>query len=187
MRVFLFFTILFWRILRIRIDHITYRVPNRIEAADFFVDVFSYDVVKEFAIKLPNRTFAKCIVLSPPEKSSINGKLSSYIRVLKASPESIFSEGEIEDEKYVEYHIPPDIFVIDGDENSEINNWVKKRSNLGGIHHMAFQVKNLKKIINLIEEKKHVEISYTSFLKFNRIFTKPNKVTGLIYEFIEWD
>lgn len=136
---------------------------------------------------MPNKSFAKCIVLSPSEKPKVNEKLSSYIRVLKANPESIFSEREIEDEKYVEYHIPPNIFVLDGNENSEINNWVKKRSNLGGIHHIAFQVKNLKKIINTLEEKKYVELSYTSLLKFNRIFTKPNKFTGLIYEFIEWD
>ena len=83
----------------------------------------------------------------------------------------------------------PELFVSNGPDNSIVGNWVKERGYIGGIHHLAYQVDDVEKVMNEWKEK-----GYTEFLSdeplvcedpnLTQIFTKPSELTGVIYELI---
>ena len=55
-----------------RIDHIAYRVKDKEETAQFLMDFLGYkkpdDLQDGFDIQFEDGTWAKCLVLEPPEK-----------------------------------------------------------------------------------------------------------------------
>ena len=155
-----------------RIDHIAYRVPDRDATAKFFVEAFGYRIEDEFCIDFEDGTSAKCYALSPPER---------YSKTDFAPPDWA-SLGKIS-----EYHVPPEIFVSQGTEASVVQEWVQKRDNVGGIHHIAYQVEDVHAIMKEWTEKGWAEFTTDEPIVAEGIvqcFTKPHPLTGIIYEFI---
>ena len=151
-----------------RLDHIAYRVANKDEAVHFFCLAFDYSAVDEFKIDFDDGTSARCIALQSPEAFSLHNGPKTH-------------EG---------YHLAPEIFVSEGDENSVVGKWVKERGGIGGIHHIAYEVDSVKQTMKEWIEKGHAEFTTKEPLKcpgLIQCFTKPNDLTGVIYEFIERD
>ena len=151
-----------------RIDHIAYRVSDRHETVKFFCLAFDYSVVEEFEINFDNGSAAKCFALQSPESFASNNGTSVHEA----------------------YHLAPEIFVSDGDENSVVGKWVKERGGIGGIHHIAYEVDSVAQIMKEWIEKDYAEFTTKEPLKcpgLTQCFTKPNDLTGVIYEFIERD
>lgn len=154
-----------------RLDHVAYRVADRHKTVDFFIQAFDYKIQTEFEIKFDDGSFAKCVALEPPEK---------VIR----SPKWVFHDGYTD----VEYHLPPEIFVSDGTEDSIVGKWVAKRDGVGGIHHLAYQVHSVKAKMDEWKWRGYSEFATPEPLTcpgLTQIFTKPSALTGVIYEFIE--
>jgi 4-hydroxyphenylpyruvate dioxygenase-like putative hemolysin len=88
---------------------------------------------------------------------------------------------------HAEYHAPPEIFVSDGPSGSIVGDWVAGRGNIGGVHHVAYQVDDVAGTM-----KKWKEVGYAEFLSekpltcpgLEQVFTKPSELTGIIYELI---
>ena len=86
-----------------------------------------------------------------------------------------------------EYHASPEIFVSDGPEGSIVGDWVAARGNVGGIHHMAYQVDDVEATMHSWKQ-----LGYAEFLSdkpmecpgLKQVFTKPSELTGVIYELI---
>jgi len=83
----------------------------------------------------------------------------------------------------------PEIFISDGTEYSIVGEWVKER-NTGGVHHLAYQVSNIQKVVE--EWKKNgVEFLTDNVIdcpedNMKQIFSKPVKELGnVIIELIE--
>ena len=83
----------------------------------------------------------------------------------------------------------PEIFVSDGTEDSVVGECVKER-NGGGVHHIAYQVSNIRKVVD--EWKKNGVQFLTEDIidcpedKMKQIFSKPIKqLGGVIIELIE--
>lgn len=157
-----------------RVDHIAYRVKDRNKTAQFFIDFFGYkkpeDLQDGFDIQFEDGSWAKCLVLEPPEK---------------IDPQATWSLFEISG---VEYHIPPEIFISDGSSGSIVRDWVNKHNGVGGIHHIAYQVPSVQKIVDEWREKGFCDFASKEPLKCDglvQIFTKPSELSGIIYEFIE--
>lgn len=90
----------------------------------------------------------------------------------------------------VEYHLAPEIFVSDGTPDSIVGKWVAARDGIGGIHHIALQVKSVKETMQKWKEKGWAEFTNEDPLtcpddELVQIFTVPHALTGVIYEFIE--
>jgi len=88
----------------------------------------------------------------------------------------------------VAYHMAPEIFVSDGDPESIVGQWVTKRDGIGGIHHIAYQVDSVEKVMQEWREKGYAEFTSEKPLTcpgLTQVFTKPSELTGVIYEFIE--
>lgn len=86
------------------------------------------------------------------------------------------------------YHLAPELFVSDGGPDSIVGKWVAKRDNIGGIHHIAYQVKSVQETMKEWQEKGYAEFTSKEPMKcpgLTQIFTKPSELTGVIYEFIE--
>jgi 4-hydroxyphenylpyruvate dioxygenase-like putative hemolysin len=163
-----------------RLDHIAYRVSDRKKTSQFFIEAFGYQVQQEFDIDFPDGTKAQCIALEPPEK--INQDL----------PWTIFSDLFIEEAviNCATYHLAPEIFVSDGPEGSIIGDWVKVRGGIGGIHHIAYQVEDVRQTMKTWVDRGWAEFTTKDVLtcpedELDQIFTKPNPLTGVIYEFIK--
>lgn len=157
-----------------RLDHLAYRVKDRIKTAQFFIEAFGYTIQTEFDIPFQDGSTTKCIALEPPEKVS-------------AAPWTMYEIGDIRDQPISEYHIPPEIFVSDGSPDSIVGKWVAARE-VGGIHHLAYQVKSVEAKMIEWREKGYAEFTTTQPLKcpgLVQVFTKPSDLTGVIYEFIE--
>lgn len=159
-----------------RLDHIAYRVKDRHKTVDFFVKAFGYTVQTEFDIKFNDGTTARCFALEPPEK------------VLETLPwkHQLIATGL--DEKLVEFHMAPEIFVSDGDPDSIVGRWVAKRDGIGGVHHLAYQVDSVKGQMEEWKHKGFAEFTTPEPLTcpdLTQVFTKPSLLTGVIYEFIE--
>jgi catechol 2,3-dioxygenase-like lactoylglutathione lyase family enzyme len=160
-----------------RLDHIAYRVKDRYKTARLFIDCFGYrldeDIPDGFKIEFEDGSFADCLVLLPPEQISKNTPWMA---------EHYF------DHEYVNYHIAPEIFISDGTNDSIVGKWVKERSGVGGIHHMAFQVDSVEEKMKEWQEKGYVEFATAEPLScpgLVQVFTKPSELTGVIYELIE--
>jgi len=159
-----------------RLDHIAYRVKDRFKTADFFIKCFNYrladDLPDGFEIEFEDGSKAKCLVLVPSELTNNN---MPWIG-------EVYYAGE-----WNKYHMAPEIFISDGDENSIVGQWVKEHGGIGGVHHMAYQVDNVEKTMNEWREKGYVEFASEKPLTcpgLVQVFTKPSELTGIIYEFI---
>jgi len=160
-----------------RLDHVAYRVKNRHKTAQFFIDCLGYRIAEDlpdgFKLQFDDGTEANCLVLVPSEKVSEN------------LPWAInFPFGDINQV----YHVAPEIFISDGEENSIVGDWVKARDGVGGIHHMAFQVDDVAETMKEWQEKGYGEFLSPEPLKcpgLEQVFTKPSELTGVIYELIK--
>jgi len=160
-----------------RLDHIAYRTADRNKTAQFFIDAFGYKIQTEFDIKFDDDSTAKCIALEPPEKTKYNFK--NYVIPFTACSDDTMS---------VEYHLAPELFVSDGDPESIVGKWVAARGGIGGIHHMAYQVKSVENIMLQWKHKGYAEFTSEKPMTcpgLTQVFTKPSELTGVIYEFIE--
>jgi catechol 2,3-dioxygenase-like lactoylglutathione lyase family enzyme len=157
-----------------RLDHIAYRVSDRLKTADFFIDALGYKIQQEFQIDFSDGSKADCIALEPPEKLQPNSLWT--LQFFGLSP------------TIPEYHLAPEIFVSDGTPGSIVADWVASRGGIGGIHHLAYQVKSVQKTMDEWLEKGYAEFSTEKPLScpgLIQVFTKPSVLTGVIYEFIE--
>ena len=83
----------------------------------------------------------------------------------------------------------PEIFISDGTEYSVVGEWVKER-NSGGVHHLAYQVSNIQKVVDEWKEN-GVQFLTEDIIdcpedKMKQIFSKPVKqLGGVIIELIE--
>ena len=163
-----------------RLDHIAYRVRDRNATAKTFSELFGYSVGTEFDIHFDDGSVADCIAMVPPEKD--NG-----IHSVLPIPWSVASVGV---GKPVEHHLAPEIFISDGTGQSIVGSWVEQRGGVGGIHHMAYQVTDIKETVE------HWKRSGIQFLSeeiidcpeddLRQIFTQPlEMVGGVIFELIE--
>lgn len=157
-----------------RLDHIAFRTSDRWKTAQFFIDAMGYKLQTEFDLNFPDGSTTKCIALEPPEK--VENAPWEY-----ALSSALFDKTAI-------YHMPPEIFVSDGSSDSIVGRWVKHRDDIGGIHHFAYMVDNVEKIMKEWKEKGYAEFATEEPLKcegLTQVFTKPSMLTGIIIEFIE--
>lgn len=150
-----------------------YRVKDRWKTANFFIDALGYKVQTTFDLKFDDGSTTDCIALEPPEKTATG--------VAWTIP-------YINNELNLVYHLAPEIFVSDGPPNSIVGQWVAQRNDVGGIHHLAYQVENVEKIMQEWREKGYAEFTSDEPMRcpgLTQIFTKPSQLTGIIYEFIE--
>lgn len=160
-----------------RLDHIAYRVKDRFKTADFFHQALGYTVGTEFQIEFDDGSTADCLALIPSETRHPD---TSYWTNHLPVPAPY---GPME----CELHAPPEIFVSDGAPGSIVGDWVSARNGIGGIHHIAYQVNDVK---GKMEEWK--KAGYAEFLSDEpmtcpglvQVFTKPSELTGVIYELI---
>jgi len=149
-----------------RIDHIAYRVSDRDEAAQFFEEAMGYKIADDFTINFEDGSEANCYSMEPPESNRISSNVKTYGN----------------------YHLAPEIFVSEGTEGSIVWNWVVDRDGVGGIHHIAYEVDSVEGTMKEWREKGYAEFTTEDPLTcpgLIQCFTKPSKVTGVIYEFIE--
>ena len=171
-----------------RLDHIAYRVKDRHKTAEFFKNAFGYEIGIKFQIEFDDDSTADCLALVPPETRHSNTNLWTYFS-LQADPHGSHSNSVYRSAGSIksEYHAPPEIFISDGPENSIVGDWVAHRDNVGGIHHIAYQVDD---VVAKMQEWK--DAGYAEFLSelplecpgLKQVFTKPSELTGVIYELI---
>tara|TARA_R100000664_G_C2691138_1_gene95199 strand:- start:141 stop:701 length:561 start_codon:yes stop_codon:yes gene_type:complete len=165
-----------------RLDHIAYRVKDRYKTAKFLEDTLGYTTGHEFQITFQDGTSADCIALLPPEKRSKNvdeWTMNINPGLITFPPQDGYA-----------LHAPPEIFVSDGPIGSIVGDWVRKRDNVGGIHHLAYEVQDVEKTMNEWKDKGYVEFLSEEPLKcqepkLTQVFSKPSELTGVIYELIQ--
>lgn len=142
------------------------------------MEAFGYKEQTQFEITFEHGEKTHCIALEPPEKHSPH------------QPWSLLRSLDLADLTHVEYHLAPEIFVSDGWVGSVVGDWVKARDNIGGIHHLAYQVDDVEKIMREWRDKGYAEFLSDKPLEcpgLTQVFTKPSIITGVIYEFIRRD
>ena len=96
-----------------KLDHIAFRVKDRHKAVKFFTGTLNYEVGTEFDIQFDDGSSADCYALIPP-----------------INPVALIREG-------------PEIFISDGSPGSIVGDWVEFKGGDGGIHHIAYKVKDI--------------------------------------------
>jgi len=162
-----------------RLDHIAYRVKDRYKTYNFFKGAFGYKLGTSFEIKFDDGSHADCLALTPPEVRHPDTRLWTYFSLQAAPYAPVKSE----------YHAPPEIFVSDGGVGSIVGDWVAERGGIGGIHHMAYQVEDVRGVMEEWKEKGYAEFYTEEPITckdpdLTQVFTKPSELTGVIYEFI---
>lgn len=168
-----------------RLDHIAYRVKDRLTAVSFFCEAFGHKVQTEFDITLEDGSTAKCTALEPPEKLSQGVPFTQEVEVMR-----IVEVNNVPIDKPISatYHLAPEIFVSSGPPGSVIDRWVNDWGRgIGGVHHMAYQVEDVRATM-----KKWIEMGWLFTTNdaldcedLTQVFSKPHPLTGIIYEFIE--
>jgi catechol 2,3-dioxygenase-like lactoylglutathione lyase family enzyme len=162
-----------------RLDHIAYRVRDRYKTAKFFKDTLGYTIGTEFRIEFDDESKADCLALVPSEVRHPETHMWTYKVLL----------GLQHEEKPIkaEFHAPPEIFISSGPVGSIVGDWVAARDNIGGVHHVAYQVDDVE-----AKMKEWKQAGYAEFLSDKpmtcpglvQVFTKPSELTGVIYELI---
>lgn len=168
-----------------RLDHIAYRVARgkRDEAAKFFIDAFGYKQQGnpfEIYFDDEHKEKAMCVALEPPEKTvvwswdDVKEKLNIF-DILWAH-------------KFygIEYHMSPEVFISEGSPGSIVDEWVKSRGGVGGIHHLAYQTNDVAAEMKRFQDNGWLEFSSEVPLTcpgITQVFSKPN-VLGVVIEFI---
>jgi 4-hydroxyphenylpyruvate dioxygenase-like putative hemolysin len=164
-----------------RLDHIAYRVNDRHKTAAWLQKRLGLQVQTEFEITHKDGSTTKCLALEPKDK-------------IKEAPWKVLSPHlfghvlDLRDAVHIEYHMPPEIFVSSSDDiNSMVNQWVHMRGGVGGIHHLALQVDDVRKTM---EEWKEDGVTFTTpepltCPGLTQIFTEPHPLCGHIFELIE--
>lgn len=180
-----------------RLDHIAYRVKDRTKTSKFFIDAFGYRIQTEFSLEFNDGSTTECMALEPPEKipnAMLPWTYQAWFPMDDAKiPVAVKqSAGWTAGSKVVEhmqdYHLAPEIFVSDGPPGSIVGDWVDVRGAVGGIHHMAYQVKSVAATMQEWRDKGYAEFASDQPLTcpgLTQVFTKPSELTGVIYEFIE--
>ena len=160
-----------------RLDHIAYRVAERDKAANFLINCFNYRIAEDlpdgFEITFEDNTKAQCLVLLPPEK------------ITEHTP---WTHLQPTQDQNINFHMAPEIFVSQGTPGSIVEQWVKDRGGVGGIHHLAYQVESVEAKMREWRQKGYAEFTTPEPLTcpgLVQVFTKPSSLTGIIYEFIE--
>lgn len=144
-----------------KLDHIALRVADRHKAVNFFQSMLNYEVGAEFDIDFDDGSKAECYALIPP-----------------LLPIVLVREG-------------PEIFISDGTPGSIVGDWVEARGGVGGVHHIAYKVKDIDSIVNNWRSKGTVEFLTDDIIDcpdddLRQIFTKPlDYMGGIIIELIE--
>ena len=144
-----------------KLDHIALRVADRHKAVNFFQSMLNYEVGAEFDIDFDDGSKAECYALIPP-----------------LLPTVLIREG-------------PEIFISDGTPGSIVGDWVEARGGVGGVHHIAYKVKDIDSIVNEWKSKGTVEFLTDDIIDcpdddLRQIFTKPlDYMGGIIIELIE--
>ncbi len=163
-----------------RLDHIAYRVIDRYKTAKFLKSCLGYDIDTEFQIEFSDNTKADCLALTPPEER--HPDISEWEVYLADAPDEKIKKSDAE---FHPYHAPPEIFVSDGPKGSIVGDWVEE--NGPGVHHIAYQVENVKGTMEEWLEFGYAEFYSTQPLEcpgLVQVFTKPSELTGVIYELI---
>jgi len=159
-----------------RLDHIAYRVKNRIKTKNWICKAFGYVVADKFTIKLEDGSKAKCYALKCP-----NG---SY-------PKTVYLHDPYPWDTSTWFHKPPEIFISDGPKGSLIDKWVDEWGRgVGAIHHLAYEVEDVAALMKDWKKKGLAKFLTDKPLvcddgSLKQIFTTPCSHTGIIYEFIE--
>jgi 4-hydroxyphenylpyruvate dioxygenase-like putative hemolysin len=162
-----------------RLDHIAYRCHSRVEAAEFFENAFGYRITEEFDIDFDNGEKAKCIALTPKNISEYHAKRTVLVR----DGGETYGYGVA---AFSPFHMSADIFVSDGTPDSVVGRWVAKHGN--GIHHLAYEVKNVKFTMQEWLEKGLATFTTDKPMEcpgLVQVFTNPHPLTGMTYEFIK--
>ena len=144
-----------------KLDHIALRVADRHKAVNFFQSMLNYEVGAEFDIDFDDGSKAECYALIPP-----------------LLPIVLVREG-------------PEIFISDGTPGSIVGDWGEARGGVGGVHHIAYKVKDIDSIVNDWRSKGTVEFLTDDIIDcpdddLRQIFTKPlDYMGGIIIELIE--
>lgn len=166
-----------------RLDHIAYRVKDRVKTAEFFCSAMGYKIATEFQPKFDDGSVVNCLALEPPEK------IENAAGDPRPIPWKYFGYPSIADTSLeAEYHLAPEVFVSEGDENSIVGKWVAERGGIGGIHHLAYQVESVSDTMQEWKDKGWAEFTTDDPLTcpdLVQCFTKPSQLTGVIFEFIE--
>ncbi len=160
-----------------RLDHVAYRVRNRLETAEFLIRMLGYRIDPElpdgFSLQFDDGSTTDCLVLLPPEK-----KVTELAWT--------FHQPEFNNNQ--EYHLPPEIFVSDGGKGSIVGEWVKRMNGgVGGIHHLAYQVESVQNTMDRLLDNRLAEFTTDNPIRcegLEQVFTKPSPFTGIIYEYI---
>jgi len=166
-----------------RLDHIAYRVRDRYATYAFFHKAFGYELGTSFEIKFDDGSHADCLVLIPPEDRPVD--TLEWDVMLADRPKSEEDENVI----FHSYHAPPEIFVSDGGVGSIVGDWVAERGGVGGVHHIAYQVSDVKAAMTEWKKEGYAEFYSEEpiFCKdpdLVQVFTKPSELTGVVYELI---
>ena len=149
-----------------RLDHIAYRTADRKESAKFFQDCLHYTIGTEFDLKFDDGTVTDCIALLPPEDRAVD---ANHWRLIV---------GDMD--QRAELH---------GPEGSIVGDWVAAREGVGGVHHIAYEVEGVAPVMREWKSRGYAEFYSEEPLiceetNLEQVFTKPSKLTGIIYELI---
>jgi catechol 2,3-dioxygenase-like lactoylglutathione lyase family enzyme len=159
-----------------RLDHIAYRAKDRHKTAQFFQDCLGYTVGTEFNLEFDDGSTTECIALAPPEDRSED---TSFWKL----------NFTVNHEKF-ENHAPCELFVSDGPPGSIVGDWVAERGDIGGVHHIAYEVDDVAAKMKDWKEKGYAEFYSEEPLVCEetglvQVFSKPSELTGVIYELIK--
>jgi len=168
----------------VRLDHIAYRVKDRLKTAKFFKKAFGYKIGTEFQIEFDDESKAECLALVPPEKRHTHTENWIFKKLMPSRytgpPDPCYMMD-------CEFHAPPEIFVSDGPDGSIVGDWVKERNGVGGVHHIAYQVDDVDSKMKEWKENGYAEFYSDKPMTcpgLVQVFTKPSELTGVIYELI---
>jgi catechol 2,3-dioxygenase-like lactoylglutathione lyase family enzyme len=168
-----------------RIDHIAFRVADRKATAEFFQKAFGYQFQTEFTIDFGDGDTADCIALEPTEKTKKDMPWTFMAAIAEPTGIEFVSAKTWQ---YFNYHLAPEIFISDGTPNSIVGKWVAARGGVGGVHHIAYQVKSVEAQMKEWLDKGYAEFTSEQPFKcpgLTQVFTKPSQLCGVIFEFIE--
>ena len=157
-----------------RLDHIAYRVKDRHKTAKFLEDTLGYKIVNEFTITFQDKTTADCIALTPPEDRSKN--IEDWNININTGPDNLSTKTM---DLTFTHHLK--FLLVMEPKGSIVGDWVESRGGVGGVHHLAYQVDDVEKVMSEWKDKGYVEFLteeplFCKETKLTQVFSKPSEL-----------
>jgi len=158
-----------------RLSHVSYRVRDRLKAAEFFARAFKCRELQDLDLG----GGVRCLLMAAHEqKAGYETRRSTLV--------DLTAGNSIPTGVWTDFHMAHSVIIYDGDANTEVGNWVSRHG--GGLYSLAYEVFDVATEMSRWRQTGLGSFTTTKPIESEGMFqaiSDPHPITGVVYELLQ--